>query len=171
MHTTAYHAHQNKGNLFSNLLWHVRVGHINYDNLCLLKKNGVSGSPTIPRKLKQCDVCIHGKYSKQPFYGFTSRACRKLGLIHLDLCGPMHVQSTNGNKYIMYFTDDYTIMCWVYLLKEKSKDFEIFKNFHVWIQNEAQTKIGIMEVNIHYILIMEVNINLMILKIIYDNMA
>jgi transposase InsO family protein len=26
----------------------------------------------------------------------------------------------------------------VYLLKDKSKAFETFKNFHVWIQNEAQ---------------------------------
>ena len=33
-------------------------------------------------------------------------------------------------------------MCWVYLLKDKSKAFETFKKFHVWIQNEAQTKIG-----------------------------
>ena len=35
-------------------------------------------------------------------------------------------------------------MCWVYLLKDKSKAFETLKNIHVWIQNEAQTKIGIL---------------------------
>jgi transposase InsO family protein len=33
-------------------------------------------------------------------------------------------------------------MCWVYLLKDKSQAFETFKKFHVWIQNEAQTRIG-----------------------------
>ena len=49
----------------------------------------------------------------------------------------MHVPSTNGNKYIMNFIDDYTGMCWVYLLKDKSQDFETFKVFHVCIQNEA----------------------------------
>ena len=53
----------------------------------------------------------------------------------------MHVPFANGNKYIMYLIDDYTKMCWVYLLKEKSQDFETFKKFHVWIQNEAQSHI------------------------------
>ena len=91
-HNFAYHAHQNEGTLSSNLLWHARFGHINYDGLRLLKKNGVSGLPTIPRKLKQCDACILGNHSKQFFYDSTSRACRKLGLIHSYLCGPMLVQ-------------------------------------------------------------------------------
>ena len=37
-HNFAYHAHQNEGTLSSSLLWHARFGHINYDNLRLLKK-------------------------------------------------------------------------------------------------------------------------------------
>jgi hypothetical protein len=49
----------------------------------------------------------------------------------------MPIQSTNGNKYIMSFIDDYTRMGWVYLLKDKSQAFETFKNFHVWMKNEA----------------------------------
>jgi hypothetical protein len=138
----AYLSHHNEGTMPSSLLWHARFGHINYDNLHLLKKNGVSGFPTIPRNLKQCDACILGKHRKQPFHDSTSRACRKLGLIHSDLCGPMPVPSANGNKYIMSFIDDYTRMCWVYLLKDKSQAFETFKKFHVWIQNEAQSHIG-----------------------------
>ena len=54
----------------------------------------------------------------------------------------MVVPSANENKYIISFIDDYTRMCWVYLLKDKSQVFETFKNFHVWIQNEAQSHIG-----------------------------
>ena len=54
----------------------------------------------------------------------------------------MHVPSTNGNKYMMTFIDDYTRMCWVYLLKNKSDGFQTFKNFHAWIQNDAQCHIG-----------------------------
>ena len=136
-HNFAYHAPQNECTLSSSLLWHAIFGHINYDSLHLLKKNGVFGFPTIPRKLKQCDVCILGKHSKQSFYDSTSRACRKLGLIHSDLCGPIPVQSRNGNKYIMTFIHYDTKLCWVYLLKNKSESFETFINFHVWIENEA----------------------------------
>jgi hypothetical protein len=52
----------------SSLLWHTRFVHINYDSLHLLRNNGVSGFPTIPRKLKQCDVCILRMHNKQPFH-------------------------------------------------------------------------------------------------------
>lgn len=42
----------------------------------------------------------------------------------------------------MTFIDDYTRMCWVYLLKQKFEAIETFKNFHVWIEYEAQSHIG-----------------------------
>jgi hypothetical protein len=54
----------------------------------------------------------------------------------------MLVPSANGNKYIMNFINDYTTMCWVYLMKDKSQAFETFKNFHLWFQNEVQPHIG-----------------------------
>ena len=84
----AYHAHQNEGTLSSSLLWHAIFGHINYGRPQLLKNNGVFGLPTIPRKLKQSDACILGKHSKQPFYDSTSRACRKIALIHSICVAP-----------------------------------------------------------------------------------
>eukprot|EP00253_Pinus_taeda_P025085 PITA_25085 len=138
----SYISHHEEGALPSSLLWHARFGHLNYDSLCLLKKNGVVGLLTIPRKLKQCDACILGKHRKQSFHDSYSRARRKLELIHSDLCGPMPVPSANGNKYIMTFIDDYTRMCWVYLMKNKSDAFLTFKNFHKWIENDAQSHIG-----------------------------
>eukprot|EP00253_Pinus_taeda_P008003 PITA_08003 len=64
----SYNSHYEECTLPSSLLWHARFGHLNYDNLHLLKKNGVAGLPTIPRKLKQCDACILGKHSKQSFH-------------------------------------------------------------------------------------------------------
>lgn len=143
--STSHHiAHlvQHSGNLSSSLLWHARFGHISYDSLKLLKRNGVQGLPTIPRQLSPCDACILGKHSKQPFHDSMFRASRKLGLIHSDLCGPMSVPSANGNKYLMTFIDDYTRMCWVYLLKDKSQVFSTFRNFHLWIKNETQLNIG-----------------------------
>ena len=70
--------------------------------------------PTILRKPKECDACILGKHSEQPFHDSHSRAHRKLELIHSDLCGPTPIASTNGNKYMMTFIYDNTKMCWVY---------------------------------------------------------
>ena len=54
----------------------------------------------------------------------------------------MPFPSANGNKYIMTFIDDYTRMCWVYLLNKKSQAFDTFKNFCLWIKNESQLNIG-----------------------------
>jgi len=82
-----------------------------------MKHKGIKGLPTIQRQLSQCDACILGKHSKQPFHDSMYRASRKLGLIHSELCGAMLVPSENDNKYLMTFIYDYTRMCLVYLLK------------------------------------------------------
>jgi len=57
----AYLSHHDVGIMSSSLLWHAIFFHINYDSLCLLRKNDDFGFPTIPRKLKQCDAFILGK--------------------------------------------------------------------------------------------------------------
>ena len=54
----------------------------------------------------------------------------------------MPVPTANGNKYILTFIDDYSRMWWVYLLKEKSQVFDVFKKFHLLITNEAQLTIA-----------------------------
>jgi transposase InsO family protein len=138
----AYLSHHDEGTFSSSFSWNARFGHINYDSLHVLKKNGVSGLPTILRNSKQCEACILVKRNKKHFHDSTSRARRKIELVHLDLCGPILVPSTFGKIYIMTFIDDYTRTCWVYLLKQKSQAFETFKKFHLWIENEAQSLIG-----------------------------
>ena len=107
-----------------------------------MKQQGIKGLPTVPRKLAPCNACILGKHHKQSFQNSKFRATRKLSLIHSDLCGPIPVPTANGNKYILTFIDDYSRMCWVYLLKEKSQVFDVFKKFHLLITNEAQPTIG-----------------------------
>ena len=106
-----------------------------------MKQQGILGLPTIPRKVSPCDACILGKHCKNPFYDSTSRALRKSGVKDSDLFGPMHVQSSNGNKYLLTFIDHCISMCLVYFLKEKSQVFPTFKSFHLWITNESQLNI------------------------------
>jgi len=47
-HNFAYLSHDYEGTLSFSLSWHARFGHINYDSLPILKKNGVYGLLTIP---------------------------------------------------------------------------------------------------------------------------
>ncbi|GJQ99747.1 putative ribonuclease H-like domain-containing protein [Tanacetum coccineum] len=41
----------------------------------------------------------------------------KLYLLHMDLCGPMHVASVNGKKYTLVIVDDYSRFTWVKCLR------------------------------------------------------
>jgi len=128
----------------SSLLWHAIFSHTNYENLCLLKNNGFSGFPTIPKKLKQCDACFLGKHRKQPFHDSTSKACRKLELIHSDLCGSMLVGCT----------------CW----KINHKLLKLLKIFIYGF------KMKLCLILYLFILIMQNNIHLMNLKVTFTNM-
>jgi len=82
-------------------------------------------------------VVIGGMMNIMDIAEGTTRACRKIELIHYDLRRPMPIPSANGNRYIVTFIYDYTRMCWVYLMKDKSQVFETFKIFHAWIQTEG----------------------------------
>nr|GEX61834.1 retrovirus-related Pol polyprotein from transposon TNT 1-94 [Tanacetum cinerariifolium] len=45
----------------------------------------------------------------------------KLYLLHMDLCGPMLVESVNGKKYILVIVDDYSRFTWVKCLRSKDE--------------------------------------------------
>ncbi|GKE68362.1 retrovirus-related pol polyprotein from transposon TNT 1-94 [Tanacetum coccineum] len=45
----------------------------------------------------------------------------KLYLLHMDLCGPMRIQSINGRKYILVIVDDYSQFTWVKYLRSKDE--------------------------------------------------
>ncbi|GJU83937.1 retrovirus-related pol polyprotein from transposon TNT 1-94 [Tanacetum coccineum] len=49
----------------------------------------------------------------------------KLYLLHMDLCGPMRIESINGKKYILVIVGDYSRFTWVKFLRLKDKTLEI----------------------------------------------
>lgn len=70
----AYIYQYDEGTFTFGILLHGIFGNLNYDSIYLMKINGVSSLPTIPRKLKQCGACILRIHRKKPFHGSTSRA-------------------------------------------------------------------------------------------------
>nr|GFA34214.1 putative ribonuclease H-like domain-containing protein [Tanacetum cinerariifolium] len=58
----------------------------------------------------------------------------KLYLLHMDLCGPMHVKSVNGKKYILVIVDDYSRFTWVKFLRSKDETPDFIINFLKMIQ-------------------------------------
>ncbi|GJS79718.1 retrovirus-related pol polyprotein from transposon TNT 1-94 [Tanacetum coccineum] len=57
-----------------------------------------------------------------------------LHTLHMDLCGPMRVQSIKGKKYILVIVDDYSRFTWVKFLRSKDETPEFVINFLKQIQ-------------------------------------
>ena len=49
----------------------------------------------------------------------------------------MQTPSLNGSVYFMTFIDDFSRKTWLYLLKQKSEAFEVFKRFKSMVENES----------------------------------
>nr|GEY81423.1 retrovirus-related Pol polyprotein from transposon TNT 1-94 [Tanacetum cinerariifolium] len=58
----------------------------------------------------------------------------KLYLLHMDLCGPMRVESVNGKKYILVIIDDYSRFTWVKCLRSKDEALDFTIKFLKMIQ-------------------------------------
>ena len=74
--------------------------------------------------------------TRSSFKSKTYTSKEVLELVHIDLCGPIEVQSYKGDKYIMLLVDDYSRMMIVMFLKQKSDSFQIFKGYVARVEKE-----------------------------------
>nr|GFA27108.1 integrase, catalytic region, zinc finger, CCHC-type, peptidase aspartic, catalytic [Tanacetum cinerariifolium] len=82
-----------------------------------------------------CYACAMGKSKKKshkPKSEDTNQ--EKLYLLHMDLCGPMRVESVNGKKYILVIVDDYSRFIWVKCLRSKDEALDFIIKFLKMIQ-------------------------------------
>ncbi|GJV95299.1 retrovirus-related pol polyprotein from transposon TNT 1-94 [Tanacetum coccineum] len=64
----------------------------------------------------------------------------KLYLLHMDLCGPIRIESINGKKYILVIVDDYSRFTWVKFLRLKDETTEIVIILLKKIQDSGKLK-------------------------------
>nr|GFB62565.1 retrovirus-related Pol polyprotein from transposon TNT 1-94 [Tanacetum cinerariifolium] len=113
-------------------LWHRRPSHQNFDTINLLSKNNiVIGLPKLKFvKDHICSSCELGKAKQKSFQTKTTpRFNRRLQLLHMDLCGPMRVESINGRKYVLVIVDDYSRYTWTYFLRSKDETPKVLIDF------------------------------------------
>nr|GEY61594.1 hypothetical protein [Tanacetum cinerariifolium] len=92
-------------------LWHQRLSHLNFATINnLVKNNLVQGLPKMKfKKYHLCFACEQGKIHRKHHKSKTAFASNKLlYLLHMDLCGPMRVESINGKRYVLVVVDDYS---------------------------------------------------------------
>ncbi|KAJ9552754.1 hypothetical protein OSB04_016799 [Centaurea solstitialis] len=88
-------------------LWHCRLGHINKKRVELLLKGGFLGNFDY-KPFDNCESCLSGKMTKQPFNSENERATDLLEIIHTDVCGPFSHVARGGYRYFITFTDDFS---------------------------------------------------------------
>ncbi|GJX90687.1 retrovirus-related pol polyprotein from transposon TNT 1-94 [Tanacetum coccineum] len=118
-------------------LWHRRLNHLNFGTINdLARKDLVRGLPRLKfEKYHLCSACQLGKskkFSHRPKSENTNMEV--LHTLHMDLCGPMRVQSIKGKKYILVIVDDYSRFTWVKFLRSKDETPEFVTNFLKQIQ-------------------------------------
>ena len=128
-------------------LWHQRLGHISLQAMNSLKDNqmleGLNYTNSYSDKDTKtfCEPCVLGKSPRKPFPKIsTTKTKGILELIHSDVVGPLP-QTTSGNRYLITFIDDYTRKIFGYLMKKKSDALNCFKDFHLKVTVEKESKI------------------------------
>ncbi|GKD70778.1 integrase, catalytic region, zinc finger, CCHC-type containing protein, partial [Tanacetum coccineum] len=92
-------------------LWHQRLSHLNFDYITTLANQGLVRRLSILKFQKDplCSACALGKSKKHSYKPKVEDSIQeKLYLLHMDLCGPMRIQSINGRIYILVIVDDYS---------------------------------------------------------------
>ena len=75
--------------------WHLRLGHINFDTINRLVKDGPLRELNVGT-LPVCESYLEGKMTKRPFSAKGERSKEPLQLVHSDVCGPLSVQARGG---------------------------------------------------------------------------
>ncbi|GJW85645.1 retrovirus-related pol polyprotein from transposon TNT 1-94 [Tanacetum coccineum] len=125
-------------------LWHRRLSHLNFDTINLLSKNNiVNGLPKLKFiKDHLCSSYELGKAKRKSFHTKTTPSSkRRLQLLHMDLCGPMRVESINGKKYVLVIVDDYSRYTWTHFLRSKDETPGVLIDFLTLVQRGLHAQV------------------------------
>ncbi|GKC83064.1 putative ribonuclease H-like domain-containing protein, partial [Tanacetum coccineum] len=134
------------------VLWHRRLGHVNLKNINkLVQGNLVRGLPSKTFKIDHsCLACNKGKQHRASCKKVKERTIREpLELLHMDLFGPVSVESINKKKYCLVVTDDYSKFSWVFFLAYKDETYDMLHDLIVGLENRLRHKEKGKEENIY----------------------
>ena len=94
-----------------------------------------------------CEVRELAKHQRSVFRAYPYQKSAPFTLIHSDIWGPSCVPNLSNTRWFNSFIDDHSRLCWNYLMKEKYETFSIFKQFHLIVQTQFNSKIKIVRNN------------------------
>jgi hypothetical protein len=125
-------------------LWHQKLGHLNLKVMKkIISEEAIRGLPKL--KIEQGNICGEYQIEKQTKMSHPKlqhlTTSKVLELLHMDLMGPMQVESLGGKRYVYVVVDDFSRFTWVDFIKEKSDTFEVFKELCQRLQREKESVI------------------------------
>ncbi|MBW0479596.1 hypothetical protein O181_019311 [Austropuccinia psidii MF-1] len=116
------------------LLIHQQLGHPGNDLASIMV-------PGVDFSLLDCTSCSLSKAHRLPFQGKFPDALFPLGVIHMDVCGPIIPATPAGNRYIFQIIDGFSRMRFTFPLERKSDCLESFISFKRLVENQTGKKI------------------------------
>ncbi|WJX55219.1 hypothetical protein P8452_41015 [Trifolium repens] len=125
-------------------LWHQKLGHLNLKGMKkAMTAEAIRGLPKLQiGEGNVCGECQIGKQTRMSHPMLEHQTTSKvLELLHMDLMGPMQVESLEGKRYAFVVVDDYSRYTWVNFVREKSDTFDVFKELCIQLQREKGSNV------------------------------
>ena len=91
--------------------------------------------------------CQFGKQTSLPFNNNVSHALSSFDLIHSDVWGPSPISTPGGSRYFVIFVDDFSRNTWIYLFKNRSELYQIYRDFTKMIKTQFSKPIKVFRSN------------------------
>jgi hypothetical protein len=146
----------NQADTFNDLtvdLLHRRFGHVDPNKIIqLLRREAVDGLQISRDKLRPMHYCEHCIIAKATQHSMSkdkstailpSKRVRRINrdkffeIVHTDLIGPLQVESINGMRYGITFTEVNSRYRWFYPLRSKNDALDALKSFHAEITSQG----------------------------------
>ena len=122
-------------------LWHSRLGHASISRVKKLVFMGLLGS--VSNKSFDCMACQFGKQTSLPFNNSVSHALSSFDLIHSYVWGPSLISTPGGSRYFVIFVDDFSRYTLIYLFKNHSELYQIYRDFTKMIETHFSKPIKV----------------------------
>ena len=122
-------------------LWHSCLGHASISRVKQLVSRGLLG--LVSNKSFDCMPCQFGKQTSLPFNNNVSHALSSFDLIPSDVWGPSPISTPGGSCYFVIFVDDFSRYTWIYLFKNRSELYQIYRDFTKMIETQFSKPIKV----------------------------
>lgn len=120
--------------------WHSRLGHPALPIVTHVLKNNDLPFINDDSTTSVCDSCQRAKSHQLPYSKSQNISTIPLALIHSDVWG-LAPTSVGRYNYYVNFIDDYSKYTWIYLLRQKSDVFAVFRDFQQLVERKFSRKI------------------------------